>query len=188
MGTGGPGSGVRRAVGSPRAVRPAAAVGPDARPLRLPDRPRTRNSRGQPAAGRATGGPGPAVGAGVAVPAAADRLPRAAVAAGGRGRREGVSPSAQAGGGPAIEPVIVLRVEDGAGRILAEWQPQEQHVLSAQLAFLLADMLSDESIPTYPSEINRPAGVVHAAAGEGQLHWTLGFTPQRVVGVWLAAH
>jgi len=104
-----------------------------------------------------------------------------------QGRLEGVSPSAQAGGGPAIEPVIVLRVEDGAGRILAEWQPQEQHVLSAQLAFLLADMLSDESIPTYPSEINRPAGVVQAAAGEGQLHWTLGFTPQRVVGVWLAA-
>src|SRR3990172_1796664 len=105
-----------------------------------------------------------------------------------QGRLEGVSPSAQAGGGPAIEPVIVLRVEDGAGRILAEWQPQEQHVLNAHLAFLLADMLSDESIPTYPSEINRPAGVVHAAAGEGQLHWTLGFTPQRVVGVWLAAH
>ena len=104
-----------------------------------------------------------------------------------QGRLEGVSPSAQAGGGPAIEPVIVLRAEDGSGRILAERQPEEQHVLSAQLAFLLADMLSDESIRANSLEINRPAGVVQAAAGEGQLHWTLGFTPQRVVGVWLSA-
>ncbi|HJX41153.1 MAG TPA: transglycosylase domain-containing protein, partial [Anaerolineales bacterium] len=104
-----------------------------------------------------------------------------------QGRLEGVSPSAQAGGGPAIEPVIVLRAEDSSGRILAEQQPEEQHVLSAQLAFLLADMLSDESIRVSSLEINRPAGVVQAAAGEGQLHWTLGFTPQRVVGVWLAA-
>ena len=104
-----------------------------------------------------------------------------------QGRLEGVSPSAQEGGGPAIEPVIVLRAEDGSGRILTEQQPEEQHVLSAQLAFLLADMLSDESIRANSLEINRPAGVVQAAAGGGQMHWTLGFTPQRVVGVWLAA-
>jgi membrane peptidoglycan carboxypeptidase len=107
-----------------------------------------------------------------------------------QGRMEGVLQTMPGGSGPAVVPTILLRVEDGVGRVLAAAQTDEQHVVSAQLAFLLADMLSDESLGTAQAsslEINRPAGILSAGAGGGQLDWTLGFTPQRVVGVWLDA-
>ncbi len=92
-----------------------------------------------------------------------------------------------------LVPALVLRVEDADRRVLYRYQPAQKQVLSAQLAFLMADVLSDESA-RWPSlgrsnllEINRPAGAAQGSAGEGQGHWTVGFTPLRVVGVWMGA-
>lgn len=84
-----------------------------------------------------------------------------------------------------VEPVIVLRAEDGQGRILAAPPRETQHVLSTQLAFLMADMLSDEGLRSAVLQVGRPAGALMAEAGQGRGQWTLGFTPQRVVGVWV---
>lgn len=101
-----------------------------------------------------------------------------------QGRMQGAAWAAQ-GEDLSIEPVMVLRVDDGQGRNLLNPPRQAQHVLSTQLAFLMADMLSDESPRTAVLQVGRPAGAVLAASREGQVQWALGFTPQRVVGVWV---
>jgi membrane peptidoglycan carboxypeptidase len=75
--------------------------------------------------------------------------------------------------------------------VLYDWQREERAVLSPQLAYLLADVLSDEPARWeslgHPNalEIGRPAGVVTGTgAGEADA-WAVGFTPARVVGVWM---
>ncbi len=91
----------------------------------------------------------------------------------------------------ALTPTAILRVEDAAGRSLYSYQPEERVVLSPQLAFLMTDALSDEAArwPTFgrgnPLEIGRPAGAYAGTTVGGQDNWTLGFTPLRVIGVWL---
>lgn len=90
-----------------------------------------------------------------------------------------------------IDPTLVLRVEDAQGNVLYDWQREERAVLSPQLAYLLADVLSDEPARWeslgHPNalEIGRPAGVV-TGTGTGEADaWAMGFTPARVVGVWM---
>jgi membrane peptidoglycan carboxypeptidase len=70
--------------------------------------------------------------------------------------------------------------------------PQTQSLLSPQLAWLMNQVLSDE-IARWPSlghpnplEIGRPAGAKLSPAFDSSGAWTIGYTPQRVIVVWLA--
>ncbi|HSO26503.1 MAG TPA: Ig-like domain-containing protein, partial [Anaerolineales bacterium] len=107
---------------------------------------------------------------------------------------------------PAEEtaPSAVLRVENLNGQTwLDNSQTQSRLVISPQLAYLLIHVLSDEAA-RWPSlghpnllEIGRPAAVKvgrsvsYSALASGQNPetgndvWTVGATPQRVVGVWV---
>jgi membrane carboxypeptidase/penicillin-binding protein PbpC len=64
-------------------------------------------------------------------------------------------------------------------------------VLSPQLAYLVTNVLSDETArwPAYghpnPLEIGRPAGAKIGRTANGASTWTVGFTPQILVGVWV---
>jgi membrane peptidoglycan carboxypeptidase len=150
---------------------------------------------GSAAAGREADGSSPegiasAAAAAMGPQASLLELMRAYALLANQGRMQGAARPSLESDGPAVAPAILLRVEDGAGRVLIEGRREEQHVLSAQLAFLLTDMLSDETArPDRSSalEVGRPAAAVHAAAGQGKVDWTVGYTPQRIVGVWLAA-
>ena len=91
-----------------------------------------------------------------------------------------------------IAPTIVLRVEEAGGTRLFEYSPAERAIVSPQLAFLLVNVLSDEPA-RWPSlgqpnllEIGRPAAALSGNSPEMQTNWAVGFTPQRVVAVWLA--
>lgn len=71
--------------------------------------------------------------------------------------------------------------------------PQPRPVLTPGLAYLLTHILSDESA-RWPSlghpnalDIGRPAAAKLGQTLQGQDAWTLGYTPQRVVGVWVGA-
>ncbi len=95
--------------------------------------------------------------------------------------------------GGHLEPVVVLMIEDGARRLIYQADPASQALVSAQLAYLMVDILSDEAArwPSVgkgsPLEVGRTAGVVASTSpGAGQA-WTLGFTPEIVVGVMLQA-
>lgn len=88
-------------------------------------------------------------------------------------------------------PAFVLRVEDDQGRVLYDYQREERAVLSAALAFLMANMLSDEPARwetlgrSNVLEIGRPAGAMVGLADDGYDNWTVGFTPSLAVAAWV---
>jgi membrane peptidoglycan carboxypeptidase len=109
-----------------------------------------------------------------------------------RGRMAGApSPSASMETARPLDPAVVLRIEDDSGRLLYAYSPVEQAVTSAPLSFVMAHVLSDEAArwPSLgqpnPLEIGRPAGAASAVSLDGESAWALGFTPARVVGVWM---
>jgi len=93
--------------------------------------------------------------------------------------------------GAEATPTIIRRVEDSQGTVLYEYRPSTRAVVSPQLAFLVVDILSDESVrweelgKGNSLEIGRAAGAISGGAPEGAGNWAIGFTPQRAVGVWL---
>lgn len=96
--------------------------------------------------------------------------------------------------GEAFEPVSVLRVEDAAGEVWLHWEtPQSQAVVSPQLAYLMNDMLRDETArrqslgtPNLLS-LSRPAAAKLGRVADARSAWTIGYTPQRVAVVWMSA-
>jgi membrane peptidoglycan carboxypeptidase len=104
------------------------------------------------------------------------------------------------GGRP--HPAAVLKVFGVDHSVWADWNvTQTQAVVSPQLAYLMNHVLSDETArwPSLghpnPLEIGRPSGAkvgqpLRQAQGEafdGQSAWVAGYTPQRVVMVWMGS-
>jgi penicillin-binding protein 1C len=95
-------------------------------------------------------------------------------------------------GGTLRAPFAVARVRDAAGRVLYERTPDAgRTVLSAQHAYLLADILSDPDarIPGFgevtPFELPFAAAAKSGTSTGFRDNWTLGFTPAVAVGVWV---
>ena len=98
------------------------------------------------------------------------------------------------GSGLDLQPVTILRVEDNQGKIWLDWSsPINQPVLGAQLAYLVNHVLSDESVRwaslghPNPLEIGRPAGAKIGRTASQTEEWTVGYTPQKVIGVWIGS-
>ncbi|MGB9586123.1 MAG: Ig-like domain-containing protein, partial [Anaerolineales bacterium] len=98
-----------------------------------------------------------------------------------------------------IQPLIILSLEDNNGNKLPDFKEdfdnhvQEKAVISPQLAYLITNVLSDESArwlvfghPNY-FEIGRPAAAKLGRSFNQNQYWSVGFTPQRLVAVWLGA-
>jgi membrane carboxypeptidase/penicillin-binding protein PbpC len=108
------------------------------------------------------------------------------------GRMVGVALNAPIAHAPqGLEPVFILSAQDYDGHGLPLDQTQGRSVVSPQLAFILDDVLSDDTArwPAYgPSsvmEIGQPAGAVAGSPPDGHDNWAVGFTPRRVVGAWV---
>ena len=93
-----------------------------------------------------------------------------------------------------LQPFGVLEVRDARDEIWLDWTtPQSQAVVTPQLAYLMTDVLSDEtarwaSLGTPNAlEIGRPAAAKIGQVLDGREAWTVGATPQRVALVWLGA-
>lgn len=100
----------------------------------------------------------------------------------------------QRSGYRTLDPVAILRVEDSQGTVLYEYsQPQRREILTPQLAYLMTDILSDRSARCVafgcPNVLelpgNRPAAAKTGTTNDYRDDWTLGYTPQLVVGVWV---
>ncbi len=100
----------------------------------------------------------------------------------------------QASSSPSgVAPVLFQRVEeDASGTVLLSNQTVvSRPVVSSQLAYLVHDVLADESArwPSlgYPNplEIGRPAGAKTGWADAGQSTWAAGYTRQSLAVVWL---
>jgi membrane carboxypeptidase/penicillin-binding protein PbpC len=91
----------------------------------------------------------------------------------------------------ALQPTAVLKISDYSGRVLLDWeQPQIRTIISAQLAYLMTDVLSDEIAReaslgrNNPLALGRPSAAKIGQTISGEDVWTLGYTPQLLVGVW----
>jgi len=100
--------------------------------------------------------------------------------------------AALAAGGELAAPYAVARVSDAQGRVLYEHAPTPaKRILSAQHAYLLADILSDPDArllgfgETSPFDLPFPAAAKSGTTTGFRDDWTLGFTPEIAVGVWV---
>jgi membrane carboxypeptidase/penicillin-binding protein PbpC len=92
---------------------------------------------------------------------------------------------------PPLQPVTVLNVTDKQGKEwLTEPNIERRPVITQQLAYLITNILSDE-VARWPSlghpnplEIGRPAAAKVGGTTDHKDTWTIGYTPQTVVGVW----
>ena len=92
-----------------------------------------------------------------------------------------------------LQPAALLKVSGVDHSIWGDWTvPQSQALVSQPLAYLMNQVLSDETArwPSLghpnPLEIGRPAGVKISPALDGSAAWTVGYTPQRVIAVHLS--
>jgi membrane carboxypeptidase/penicillin-binding protein PbpC len=91
-------------------------------------------------------------------------------------------------------PTTVLRVESADHSVwLNHEDPQAQPVLAAPLAYLMNNVLSDETARELslgslnPLEIDRPAGAKIGRTETGSDAWVAGYTPARVTVVWVGS-
>jgi membrane carboxypeptidase/penicillin-binding protein PbpC len=97
--------------------------------------------------------------------------------------------------GDEFSPVTILRVEGTDHSLMLDWSlPQAKPVVTPALAYLMTNILSDETA-RWPSlgrsnalEIGRPAGVKVGQTVNGQDAWVVGYTPSHVVAVWTGVH
>ncbi|GAB4281020.1 MAG: PBP1A family penicillin-binding protein [Deferrisomatales bacterium] len=94
-----------------------------------------------------------------------------------------------AAGGARREPTFLLRVEDRDGRVLEAFAPEEgTRALSPQTAYVLTHMMQAvirEGTGRRARGLHRPAAGKTGTTNDNRDAWFLGFTPERVAGVWV---
>ncbi len=97
-----------------------------------------------------------------------------------------------ANGGRRVAPAAILRVTDGLGRLIEAYQPpQGDVVLRPEHAYLITHILADNEARTplfganSPLRLSRPAAAKTGTTHDFRDSWTIGYTPEVVVGVWV---
>jgi penicillin-binding protein 1C len=96
-------------------------------------------------------------------------------------------------GGVPVKPSMILEVRDKNGNVLSKWAPPPpaDPVIDPRVAFLITDILSDNNarLPEFGSHstlvIDRPAAAKTGTTTDFRDNWTMGYTPNLVVGVWV---
>ena len=95
-------------------------------------------------------------------------------------------------GGDRVAPVAVGKVVDAEGRIVYTPPPdRRQGALDPRVAYLITDILSDEwaRLPSFGERsalyIGRPAAAKTGTTTDWRDNWTVGYTPDLLVGVWV---
>jgi membrane peptidoglycan carboxypeptidase len=94
--------------------------------------------------------------------------------------------------GKRLPPVSILKITDYQGNVIYEYQPPEPvQVIRAEHAYLIASILSDNEAraPMFGrnSVLNLPfpAAAKTGTTNDFRDNWTMGFTPDLAVGVWV---
>ncbi len=92
-----------------------------------------------------------------------------------------------------LDPATILKVTDSQGKVLYEYEePERQEVLSPGVAYLITSILSDNvartpifgaNSPMYVPD--RPTAVKTGTTNDFYDGWTVGYTPQYSVAVWV---
>jgi membrane peptidoglycan carboxypeptidase len=96
-----------------------------------------------------------------------------------------------ANGGFRVPPTAILHVEKGNGEVLYDYQqPVAEQALDPRVAFLVSDVLDDDSarIPAMgtnnPLDLPFPAAAKTGTSNDFRDNWTVGYTPGLALGVW----
>ncbi|MDI7276403.1 MAG: transglycosylase domain-containing protein, partial [Anaerolineae bacterium] len=91
-----------------------------------------------------------------------------------------------------LDPVGVLKVTDSRGNVIDEFKgPTLKEVLTPQVAYMITNVLSDNvaRAPAFGTEsalkLSRPAAGKTGTTNNYVDAWTVGYTPQLAVGVWV---
>ena len=106
---------------------------------------------------------------------------------------EPVLPEEERTGFRNLNPVSVLQVRDSDGNMLKKYEaPEAERIFSAEVAYVMADIMSDDvaRAPAFGAntDLTLPDRKVAAKTGTTngfKDNWTMGFTPQLTVGVWV---
>lgn len=97
-----------------------------------------------------------------------------------------------ANGGRKVDPVAITKITNFKGELVYEYTPPSgDQVIRAEHAFLISSILSDNSARTpmfgANSVLNLPFQVAAKTGTTNDFrdNWTLGYTPDVVVGVWI---
>jgi 1A family penicillin-binding protein len=105
--------------------------------------------------------------------------------------------AAFANGGRRVMPVAIEQVVDVQGIAVGGWGLEDQtltpnpYTLSPQVAYLISDILSDRYArmrafgESSALDVDRPAAAKTGTTSDWRDNWTIGYTPDRVVGVWV---
>jgi membrane peptidoglycan carboxypeptidase len=94
-------------------------------------------------------------------------------------------------GSRPLDPIAVLKIEDGEGNVLWEADHRRARITPVDQTFMITEILSDDSAResmfglNSPLNLPRPAAVKSGSSDETRDAWTLGYTPQLVAGVWV---
>ncbi len=96
-----------------------------------------------------------------------------------------------ASGGYRVTPISILSIQDQQGQaIYTAPQPTPERVFDARVTWLISDVLSDDSARVIGFgrnsmlKLDRPAAVKTGTTTNFHDNWTVGYTPELVVGVW----
>ena len=96
-----------------------------------------------------------------------------------------------ANGGYRVDPISIHKIVTSSGEIIYESSPpQPERVMDARVAWLISDILSDDTArvlgfgPHSVLELDRPAAVKTGTTTSFHDNWAVGYTPDLVVGVW----
>jgi len=98
--------------------------------------------------------------------------------------------AAFANGGSVVKPLLIRRVEDHEGHVLASETPQLSRAFTETTAFLMANMLADvvnagTGYRARATGFNLPAAGKTGTTNDYMDAWFVGFTPHLVAGVWV---
>ncbi|HLH72576.1 MAG TPA: transglycosylase domain-containing protein [Chloroflexota bacterium] len=90
------------------------------------------------------------------------------------------------------EPVSILKITDPVGNVIYQYQPPPPiQVVSSQAVYLLTSSLTDDHArhftfaPGGALVIDRPAAVKTGTTQLEQDAWTIGYTPELAIGIWV---
>ncbi len=99
---------------------------------------------------------------------------------------------ALANGGTRVEPHAIRRITSASGKLLYEAPAAGEAAVSAQTAYLVTDMLrtaatsgSAKALATVGIPVAGKTGTVGEAGGGNRDIWTIGYSPELAVAVWM---
>lgn len=106
---------------------------------------------------------------------------------------EPVLPDERRSGYRNLNPVAILQVRDRDGTILKKYEaPASERIISAEVAYIMSDIMSDDvaRAPAFGANTKLTLPNRRVAAKTGTTNgfkdnWTVGYTPQLTVGVWV---